>query len=512
MTTNLSSAWKADDPSKRQFLAGTGAALALSAVPWTVRRAWAQHEWNLIVIGAGTAGLPAALFAAERGAKVLIIETSQKIGGTLLISSGQISAAGTKIQARKGIEDSPEIHFNDVWAISRQTVEPDVVRVFTEHAASTLDYLTDSGYEVAPNHPIVGGGHEPYSVPRYQWGPEGGLSIFKALMPNVQRHMGAGNIRVLLGTSAVDLIQNTDGAVRGVVASGPDGRRTDYYGRYVALTAGGYCANAKMFEDIHSMPLYGRLVWPYNDGSGVALGISAGGYLRGAEKLHTNSGLLLRDDNFPSPADQSVIVAPQRRKPWELWVNVNGQRFIREDNPEIHQREKLAAAQPDQRFWIVFDQTIRESAPPFGPFWSQEALDTAFLQHPMFSSGNSLAELAFFTSVDEQGLSASVDAYNRVQAAGHDTEFDREHMPLPIVTPPFYAIRMQAVGWLSYAGLAVNAQLQVMREDGRAIPNLYAAGEIIGAGATTGSAIISGMMATPALTLGQLIGSKMIAI
>ncbi len=278
MTPDLLDDLKALDPSKRQFLAGTGTALALSAVPWTVRKAWAQQEWDLIVIGAGTAGLPAALFAAERGAKVLVIERAYRIGGTLLISSGQISAAGTKIQARKGIKDSPEQHFDDVWKNSFQTVEPDIVRVFTQHAASTLDWLTDHGFEVAPEHPTVGGGHEPYSVPRYQWGPEGGLSIFKALQPAVQKQADAGHIKFLVGTSAVDLIQDADGAVRGVVASDHDGRRTDYRGRHIALTAGGYCASAAMFKNIHGMPLYGRLTWPYNDGSGTNLGLGTGGY------------------------------------------------------------------------------------------------------------------------------------------------------------------------------------------------------------------------------------------
>ena len=96
--------------SKRAFLKAGGAFLALSSIPWSLRKAIAEVQYDLIVIGGGTAGMPAAIFAAERGARVLIIEKAPSLGGTLYRSGGQMAAAGTVFQAAKGIEDSPDAH------------------------------------------------------------------------------------------------------------------------------------------------------------------------------------------------------------------------------------------------------------------------------------------------------------------------------------------------------------------------------------------------------------------
>jgi len=96
-------------------------------------------------------------------------------------------------------------------------------------------------------------------------------------------------------------------------------------------------------------------------------------------------------------------------------------------------------------------------------------------------------------------------------SSGSDPDFGRKHMPLPIAKPPFYAIRMQGTQLLSFAGLTVNPQLQVLKGNGQAIPNLYAAGEVLGAGATTGFGIVNGMLLTPALVFGRMIGERVFA-
>ena len=82
-------------------------------------------------------------------------------------------------------------------------------------------------------------------------------------------------------------------------------------------------------------------------------------------------------------------------------------------------------------------------------------------------------------------------------------------MPLPVTRAPFYAIRMQGTQILTFAGLGIDTQLRVIREDGAPIENLYAAGEVIGAGATTGNALVNGMALTPALTFGRMIGQRL---
>ena len=76
---------------------------------------------DLLVVGAGTAGLPAAIFAARRGMRVLLVEKLDRVGGTLHVAQGQLAAAGTSLQRERGIEDSPDLHFADVMRISRGT-------------------------------------------------------------------------------------------------------------------------------------------------------------------------------------------------------------------------------------------------------------------------------------------------------------------------------------------------------------------------------------------------------
>src|SRR5262245_23898621 len=120
--------------SKRRFLMGASVAAVGAA---TTRNAIAQDKtaWDVIVVGAGNAGLPAAIFAAQRGAKVLLIEAAGQVGGTLFLSSGQMSAAGTKLQKSKGIEDTPQSHYDDVMRISKHTADPVILKLATEAAA-----------------------------------------------------------------------------------------------------------------------------------------------------------------------------------------------------------------------------------------------------------------------------------------------------------------------------------------------------------------------------------------
>ncbi|MEQ9444518.1 MAG: FAD-dependent oxidoreductase, partial [Rhodospirillaceae bacterium] len=116
--------------SKRTFLAGTAAIAALSTQTFGIRSAMAQNsEWDLIIVGGGTAGMPAALFAADRGAKVLVIDKAPQLGGTMDRSTGQVAASGTVWQKEQGIEDSPDAHYDDVMRINRNTSDPALTRL-----------------------------------------------------------------------------------------------------------------------------------------------------------------------------------------------------------------------------------------------------------------------------------------------------------------------------------------------------------------------------------------------
>lgn len=120
--------------SKRTFIKATAAATLFARAGHAVD----TKIYDVVIVGAGNAGLPAAIFAAQRGLSVAIIETASAIGGTLHLSSGQMSAAGTKLQKSKGIDDAPQIHFDDVMRISKGTADPVLLKLATDNAAPVL--------------------------------------------------------------------------------------------------------------------------------------------------------------------------------------------------------------------------------------------------------------------------------------------------------------------------------------------------------------------------------------
>lgn len=494
---------------RRSFLKGTGLVTLLSALPWSVRQAFAEQPFDVIVIGGGTAGIPTAIFAAERGARVVIIEKAQALGGTLFLSGGKIAGANTVFQKAKGIKDSPDAHYEDVMRISSQTADPMLTRLWVDNAGATIDWLAENGFTVGEDHPVEGFRYEPYSTPRYQWGAANGISILKTMEPLLAKHVREGRVTVLTGAGAVDVIKDKSGAVVGVIAEDGDGKRSDIRGLNVVITSGGYAANPVMFENLQGVPLYSRVAYPQSQGTGLSLGLAAGGFIRGADNIVSYYGAIMADTQIPSSRVAAMSIDPQTRELWEVFVNSRGERFVQEDHPLISARDRVMDLQPGHRFWAIFDQRILEQAPPLISTWSREALLQAFNKHPMFTRAVSLSELAIACGIDPIGLEKSIDGYNQAIAKNLPDKFNRSNRPLPIATPPFYAVRSQAWTLKSYAGLAVNKDLQLITKDGRAVKNVYAAGEVLGA-PISGRSHVGGASVTPALTFGRLLGKKII--
>jgi fumarate reductase flavoprotein subunit len=504
-----------DDVSRRGFLSILGAAAASLGLSRKAAAAETQ-QWDLIVVGGGNAGLPAAIFAAQRGAKVLIVEAAGILGGTLHLSSAQMSAAGTKLQKSKGIEDSPQSHYDDIMRISKNTADPDLVRLAVFNAAETFDWLMDKGLDVYPEHPVTGTTHEPYSHARYAWGQNLGRSVLKILEADLQPQIDSGRVSVLLGTEVTELIQASDGAATGVVTRNKQGETARHSGHNILLTCGGYASNAEMFERLEGARDYSDVSYEYSQGAGITLGLAAGGYVRGGEHHLPLFGAVLADRDYPSRMIAAVRHFPPNRPPWEIYVNAQGARFLQEDIPSHDAYEHALLAQAEERCWVVFDEAIYKQAPRLvqggiagrmKPEDVAEAFETGW---PMFYKADSLAELAKRAGIDPAGLSNTVAGYNTAQKNGEDPEFGRQHMPLPVAEPPFYAIELRSWFLTGFAGIAVNKGLQVVRDDQTPIPGLYAAGELLGTGVFMGRSYCGGMLVTPALTFGRLLGESML--
>lgn len=471
-----------------------------------------QTGWELIVVGGGSAGLPAAIFAARRGARVLLLDHADKLGGSLWVATGQMSAAGTKLQRARGIADSPDLHFEDVMRISRGTANPGLVRLAVDNAADTFDWLVAEGFAPLAEHPITGHGHEPYRLPRYYWGAEGGIGIKNVLVPIVERLVAQGQIALRLSHDVTALTTDADGAATGVRARDAQGAEHSFAAKAVLLACGGYAGNPELFAQLNGYPQYNAAPYSWSKGDGLRLGESVGGFRRGSENLYVNFGTLFDTDEFPAKAAGRIEHFPERRRPWEIYVNEVGARFVREDVESVDAREMALLHQPNYRYWIVFDHRILLEAPPIVVGWAREDMLAAFERAgPTFLSGDTIPALAQGTGIDARGLADAVAGYNYGVLTGNDF-LGRRHHPLPIVSAPFHAIRMQASAISSTVGLAVDDGLRVIRRDGSPIPHLYAAGEILGSSQTMGKAACGGMMVTPAMTFGRLLGDRLIPL
>ncbi len=490
---------------RRDLLKGAGATLTLMT-PGLRAAARPAERWDFIIVGAGTAGLPAAIHASRRGAKVLMLEAADTLGGTLSMASGQVSAAGTRLQEARGISDSPDRQYEDIMEITFGEADPDVVRRTVDLAPDTLNWLLDKGLVPLPDHPVTGAapGRAGYSVPRYFWAEEAGKAILKVVLQELDRELPQGNIAISLNTRVTGLLMSDSGAVEGVRAESADEEWT-FRGRHILLTSGGYAMNPDMFELLTGHPAYAAGSWPHSLGDGLELAVSAGGWLRGQQLHRAGTGSILTGAEFPAKVYARFATVPQQRLPWEIWVNDSGERFIREDEPRVRPRAQAVLRLPRLRYVIVFGENILNTAPPGLPDFSRAQLLEHCQNHPMFARADNLAELAAKADVDAAGLMQTVRSYNAAVASGSDA-FGREHLPAPISRPPFYAITHLGSSATSSAGVVVNKEMRVLRGNQEPIPGLYAAGEVLGSGSTLGSTFAPGMMLTPALSLGRWLG------
>lgn len=462
--------------------------------------------YDFIIIGAGTAGLPAAIFAARRGGRVLLIDAADKIGGTLHLSTGQITAGGTRLQAANGIVDSPEAHFLDVMRITAGLADPVVLGRMTALAPGALHWLMDEGFAPLPGHPVTAGNafSEGYDARRCCWAEQRGRAVLAVLDRVLQPEIAAGRVTLRLNTRASAILTDPAGAVRGV-RIGAGGEAVEISAPQVLIATGGYAMNPALFEKLTGYRPYVGRSYPFSQGDGLVMAEAAGGLLRNSHLHRAGTGSILTGSNFPSTVLGRFNTYPQERPPWEIWVNSQGLRFVAEDEPSLTRREMALLAQPDLRYVVVFDDAIFRDAPPGVEGWTRQQMRDHFDQHPMFVRADTIAELARQAKIDAQGLATAIAAYNAAVANGRDS-LGRTHLPRAIATPPYYGIIQYGHANTSSAGIVVDDKLRVLRRDGRPIAGLYAAGEVLGTGALMGRASLPGPLVVAAIAFGKLIG------
>ena len=464
--------------------------------------------YDFIVVGAGTAGLPCAIFGTRAGARVLLIEKQAEIGGTLHLSGGHMSAAGTRRQKARGLQDSLEAHLQDIQRISHRTIREDLVRLALNHSAWLIDWLEDEGFEFAPDTPRIVHGHEPYSTPRTYYGVDEGRSVLKVFARLLEPLVASGAITLVLSAKVKGLL--TD---RGKVVGAQYARNgevlTARAKRGVVLATGGFASDPALFREIEGFPLVSA-ARESSTGDGLVMARGMGAHIAGqGSYLPTFGGLPHPDD--PRRAlwkDRPRLIAKER-PPYEIYVDRFGKRWVAEDADSIDLKERALLKVDGLTFFTVFDDRAVEKSEGMVAGWSKDDLRAQAGHREGVHQARTLEELARLAGIDAFGLLTTVERYNNFVRDGRDADFGRKFLPALIERPPFFAMRNHGISLITFSGVDVDTTLCVRREDGSTVEGLYAAGEILGAAATSGNAFCGGMVLGPAIIFGRLIGERL---
>jgi succinate dehydrogenase/fumarate reductase flavoprotein subunit len=488
---------------------------------------------NLIIIGAGSAGMPCAIRAAERGLKVLVIEKDNRVGGTLHLTAGHLSAANTTRQREKGIADTVENHYEDIVRISHNTMDAAIAKKAVELAPNTINWLQENGYIFHDLTPIIIHGHEPYNVARTYFGKDdyaakditgSGKMVLKTLLPLWDKYVAEGKIEILLNHSFESLNREEDIVTSIKVKNCLTNNlfTLDCANSKLVITTGGYATNATFYNDVMK-PYEGnpnihfpkRLLSTANEfsqGEGTKALMKVGATFHGADKhINTLGGIELEPNSGRASFwDAWARVSNSKdRTPREIYINENGERFMNEHDLTVDERERIVLQQPNQCFYVVFDEASLQASPCVVVQWNADNFKEEAAKEKCCWQADTIEALAIKINVPFQNIEKSIAHFNKAVDEKKDAQFGRTVLEHKVSTAPFYALLVYAYSLISFGGIKVNEHLQVLCDDGTTIKNCYAAGEILGAAATSGNAFCGGMLLTPAISFGKWLGETL---
>ena len=412
---------------------------------------------DIVVVGAGGAGLSAAIAAAESGAEsIIVLEKQGIIGGNTNYSTGGINAAETDVQKSMGIKDSKQLFYDDTMKGGKNENLPELVRNFVEHSPGTISWLISKGADLS-DIGLMGGS----SVKRTHR-PKGGTAIGPHLMKILKTASANEIIEIRTSNKVIGLLSSGP-AVSGVTVENADGSRYTLKAKAVIIATGGFGANLSMVTKYQPwLNGFATLNHPGATGDAFSWVASLGGATIQMENIQIHP---------TAEAENHILITEAVRGNGAILVNREGKRFVN----EMDTRDVVSAAilkQTSGDAYLVFDQGVRASL---------AAIETYANQH-LLKEGSTIAGLAAATGLPSSALEATISRYSSQQKAGLDEDFGRSstEMTAALQTPPFYAVRVKPAIHHTMGGLRVNTDCQVLKSDGTPIPGLYAAGEVTG--------------------------------
>lgn len=417
----------------------------------------AEESADVIVVGAGGAGMTAAITAHDKGASVIIVEKAGVAGGNTNFSSSGMNASETKFQKEQGIKDSNQLFIDETMKGGHEKNDKELVTFMCDHSAAAIDWLDSIGLRL-DNITITGG----FSVKRCHRPTDGsaiGGKLVETLLSNVEKD----GIKIEYETKATDLIKDGDKivGVKAVVTKGGQNTEKIFKGKAIILATGGFAANQDMVAKYK--PEYKGMVTtnpPTSTGDGLIMAEKVGAELVQMENIQIHPTVEQKT---------SALIAEGMRGAGAILVNQKGERFTN----EMSTRDAVSAAELKQEggyAWEIMDEKIRKE---------NKALDK-YIKKKIVVQANDLASLAKEIGVDPATLEKTVAEYNKVAEAGSGDPFERTTGLAPLKEGPFYAIKVAPGIHHTMGGIRVDTKSEALTKDGKAIPGLYAAGEVTG--------------------------------
>lgn len=459
-----------------------------------------EREAEIVIIGAGGTGLAAAVTAGQEGASVIVLETNGFAGGNLLVSGGVYNSPEPEMQAKQGIEDSPELFVQQTLAGGDNIANPELVRILAYNALDGLNWLKELGNEFEDQVIQAPGALHPRS---HNTTAPLGSGIIKTYLEHIDK---MDNVEILYETKGESLIQE-DGRVVGVIAKNPDGSKlTVKANKGVIIATGGFSKNAQLVIEYRNAEK-----WPLLDENSVSTNMDS---IRG-------EGIIMAREIGADVVDMDQMQFLYLGQPKTgllsgvfnvsaevtVFVNKEGKRFVAEDARRDVISSAVFAQEDGMMYMLHSAESLSDPANQLNidGIPMKELLDIGAYG---WKQGDTLEELAKEIGVPAENLVQTIAEYNKAVDTKNDP-FGRTLLNVKMEKGPFYAIPRVPALHHTMGGLRIDTLARVLDTKGEPIPGLYAGGEVTGG--IHGGNRLGGNAVTDTVVFGRLAAQSAVA-
>lgn len=410
---------------------------------------------DIVVIGAGGAGLAAAVQAKQDGAEnIIVLEKMPMTGGNTNKATGGMNAAESTPQENAGIEDSVETMIADTMKGGKDLNDPELVERLANEAKDGIDWLIELGADL--NEVARAGGATNDRIHR----PVGGAAVGPTIVKTLDTTAKELGVDIRTWNEATEILTDKEGKVSGVKVKNKDDKEYVINAKAVVVATGGFGANKEMVAEYREeIKDFATTNHPGATGDGIELAQGVGADLTDIEQIQIHP---------TGVAELGLLISEGVRGDGAILVNRNGERFYN----ELQTRDNVSQAilqQEGSEAFLVFDDNVREGL---------HAIED-YVHAGVVIEKDSLEELAAEINVDAANLQATIDKYNTAVDTQND-EFGRTSLLKKLNKGKFYAINISPIIHHTMGGLKINSDTQVIDTNGEVIPGLFAAGEVTG--------------------------------